>query len=319
MSERMAHEVQPLVSSPSSTIERVGEKRKAFWQRRWIDKVVFLILLVMAALLVNGEVRNWRQSSTIAQLRSELSSYSTRSEESVAQADQRLSQLESRQSAMAAQPAPDPGRKYGLIEPEVMRRAAASFLELYSYDNQGSSSYGTAGYLGRGYFITVKHGVVALGQVPGKPVRVIHDIRLNYRGENLPVRLVDVGNAPNEVDPGDWAIVWVDPRHLRGLKPLTLDLGFKFEFAEPIFRLGNDYSKGVIPTVGYVGRRMRDKLVSCLTDGHPGVSGGGVLSANGKLVAIPVGRMQGDYRFSFILPLRPEMFRKVPHLRVPPA
>jgi hypothetical protein len=28
-------------------------------------------------------------------------------------------------------------------------------------------------------------------------------------------------------------------------------------------------------------------------------------------VGIPVGRMQGDYRFSFILPLRAEMLRKV--------
>jgi hypothetical protein len=49
-----------------------------------------------------------------------------------------------------------------------------------------------------------------------------------------------------------------------------------------------------------------------LTDGHPGVSGGGVLNGDGQLVGIPIGRMQGDYRFSFILPLRPEMFRKVP-------
>ena len=57
---------------------------------------------------------------------------------------------------------------------------------------------------------------------------------------------------------------------------------------------------------------MDNGLVSCLTDGHPGVSGGGVLDVKGHLVGIPVGRMDGDYRFSFILPLRPEMFRKVP-------
>jgi hypothetical protein len=48
-----------------------------------------------------------------------------------------------------------------------------------------------------------------------------------------------------------------------------------------------------------------------LTDGHPGVSGGGVLNAEGRLVGIPIGRMQGDFRFSFILPLRDEMFQKV--------
>jgi hypothetical protein len=37
-----------------------------------------------------------------------------------------------------------------------------------------------------------------------------------------------------------------------------------------------------------------------------------VLSQSGELVGIPIGRMQGDYRFSFILPVRAEMFRKVP-------
>ena len=53
-------------------------------------------------------------------------------------------------------------------------------------------------------------------------------------------------------------------------------------------------------------------LVTALTDGHPGVSGGGVLDQRGVLVGIPIGRMQGDYRFSFILPMRAEMMRKVP-------
>ena len=51
--------------------------------------------------------------------------------------------------------------------------------------------------------------------------------------------------------------------------------------------------------------------MTCLTDGHPGVSGGGVLNQAGDLVGIPIGRMQGDYRFSFILPIRAEMLRKV--------
>jgi hypothetical protein len=37
-----------------------------------------------------------------------------------------------------------------------------------------------------------------------------------------------------------------------------------------------------------------------------------VLNQNGDLVGIPIGRMDGDYRFSFILPLRAEMFRKLP-------
>jgi hypothetical protein len=48
------------------------------------------------------------------------------------------------------------------------------------------------------------------------------------------------------------------------------------------------------------------------------VSGGGVLNQRGDLVGIPIGRMEGDFRFSFILPLRAEMFRKLPSYE-PPA
>jgi hypothetical protein len=57
--------------------------------------------------------------------------------------------------------------------------------------------------------------------------------------------------------------------------------------------------------------------VTCLTDGHPGVSCGGVLDRDGDLVGIPIGRMQGDFRFSFILSIRAEMLRKVPQLVEP--
>ena len=98
------------------------------------------------------------------------------------------------------------------------------------------------------------------------------------------------------------------------LPALKIDTSYGYDFAEPIFRLGNDYSKGIILSTGYIGQRTSNGLVTCLTDGHPGVSGGGVLNQDGSLVGIPIGRMQGDYRFSFILPLRAEMFRKVPGL-----
>ena len=96
------------------------------------------------------------------------------------------------------------------------------------------------------------------------------------------------------------------------LPALHVNIAFPYEFADPIFRMGNDYSKGIILATGYVGQRISNGLVTCLTDGHPGVSGGGVLDQHGQLVGIPIGRMQGDFRFSFILPLRREMFRKVP-------
>ena len=50
----------------------------------------------------------------------------------------------------------------GLVPVRLLRERRESFVELNAYDNFGKTSYGTAGYLGNGYFITVKHGVIAL-------------------------------------------------------------------------------------------------------------------------------------------------------------
>jgi hypothetical protein len=47
----------------------------------------------------------------------------------------------------------------GLMPVRLLRERRDSFVELNAYDNVGKTSYGTAGYLGNGYFITVKHGV----------------------------------------------------------------------------------------------------------------------------------------------------------------
>jgi S1-C subfamily serine protease len=197
----------------------------------------------------------------------------------------------------------------GLLPLTLLRERRNSFVELNSYDDHGSSNYGTAGYLGNGYFITVKHAVVALGQDGASDPRRIQSIKVTHKGRTYSAQLVDAGDARAEVDPGDWAIIKV--REPLDLPPLEVDLNYTFDFADPIFRLGNDYSKGIILATGYVGQRTSNDLVTCLTDGHPGVSGGGVLNRDGNLVGIQIGRMQGDYRFSFILPLRAEMLRRV--------
>jgi S1-C subfamily serine protease len=198
----------------------------------------------------------------------------------------------------------------GLFPVRLLRERRESFVELNAIDNFGKTSYGTAGYLGNGYFITVKHGVVALDEPEDGAQRRITAIKIRYDGRDLAARLVDTGDATVEVHPGDWAVIRV--RGDLKLPPLRLNTKYGFDFADPIVRLGNDYSKGIILSSGYVGQRTQNGLVTALTDGHPGVSGGGVLDQSGDLVGIPIGRMQGDYRFSFILPLRAEMFRKVP-------
>jgi trypsin-like peptidase len=203
----------------------------------------------------------------------------------------------------------------GLLPVHLLRDRRSSFVELYSYDNQGKTNYGTAGYLGGGYFITVKHAVVALHDDDDRQnTRRIQSVKVMYRGKEVPAKVVDTGDADVEVHNGDWAII--KTRDL-DLPALHVDAAFAYDFADPIFRLGNDYSKGIILSTGYVGQRTANGLVTCLTDGHPGVSGGGVLDQRGNLVGIPIGRMQGDYRFSFILPIRPEMLRKLPSYEQP--
>jgi S1-C subfamily serine protease len=198
----------------------------------------------------------------------------------------------------------------GMVPVSLLRERRQSFVEMYSYDTTGASNYGTAGYIGQGYFVTVKHGVIALGDQPES--RRITSVKIMVNGRAVAAKVVDSGDAQVEVDPGDWAILKV--KEAVDLPALDVNLQYGFDFADPIFRLGNDYSKGIILSSGYVGQRTSNNLVTCLTDGHPGVSGGGVLNGDGQLVGIPIGRMQGDYRFSFILPLRAEMFRKVSFL-----
>jgi Trypsin-like peptidase domain len=203
----------------------------------------------------------------------------------------------------------------GLVPVHLLRDRRSSFVELYSYDNLGKTNYGTAGYLGNGYFITVKHAVIALHDEDDRQnTRRIQSVKVVYRGKEIPAKVIDTGDADVEVHNGDWAII--KTREL-DLPALHVDAAFAYDFADPIFRLGNDYSKGIILSTGYVGQKTANGLVTCLTDGHPGVSGGGVLDQRGNLVGIPIGRMQGDYRFSFILPIRAEMLRKLPSYEQP--
>src|SRR6476620_6977360 len=143
----------------------------------------------------------------------------------------------------------------GLLPVTLLRERGNSFVELNTYDDHGQSNYGTAGYLGNGYFITVKHAVVALGQDGVSDPHRIQSIKVTYKGRALSAQLVDAGDARAEVDPGDWAIIKV--REPIDLPPLTVDLQYGFDFADPIFRLGNDYSKGIILATGYVGQRTQ--------------------------------------------------------------
>jgi hypothetical protein len=266
---------------------------------------VFLVL----GILLGAKLMSSRYDSKFISMRTDLESL--KKEISNNETPQPTGTTGAERNSIIAQAKKELQDEMGLLPITLMRDRSASFVELNSYDNRGTMNYGTAGYLGNGYFITVKHGVVSLEHDSITPARKIESVKLSYKGRQLIARIVDVGDAEVEVDPGDWAILKVSEKI--DLPALEVNTNFGFTFAEPIFRLGNDYSKGVVLATGYIGQRMPSGLVSALTDGHPGVSGGGVLDRHGVMVGIPIGRMQGDFRFSFILPLRAEMFRKVPH------
>src|SRR5213593_2058447 len=77
----------------------------------------------------------------------------------------------------------------GLLPVQLLRERRSSFVELYSYDTLGKTNYGTAGYLGHGYFITVKHAVVALGDDDARPSsRRITAVKVMYQGKEIPAK-----------------------------------------------------------------------------------------------------------------------------------
>ena len=155
-----------------------------------------------------------------------------------------------------------------------------SFVELYSYDNPGKTNYGTAGYLGDGYFITVKHGVVALDDEDDRRRAPNHVDQVLHKGK-VPAKLVDAGDADVEVHRATGR----SSRYARA-RPAAAQIDSSlpaYDFAEPIFRLGNDYSKGIILWTGYVGQRTANgsspasptviracRAAACWTRGRPG-------------------------------------------------
>ncbi len=95
-------------------------------------------------------------------------------------------------AAMVAEIKRELQSEMGLMPVTLLRDRRRSFVELYAYDSDGHSNYGTAGYLGGGYFITVKHAVVAL-PVDNHEGRKIVSVKLVYNGKTVPATLVDAG------------------------------------------------------------------------------------------------------------------------------
>ena len=154
-------------------------------------------------------------------------------------------------------------------------RAPGELRRTLCHRQLGKTSYGTAGHLGNGYFITVKHAVVALRTTRPAGQRKIGPIKIVHRGKEMPARLDRRGRRrQSKSTRGDWAIIKTKrPRPAGAARRHRLRLRFRRADLPPRQRL----LKGHHPLTGYVGQRTANGLVTCLTDGHPGVSGGGVL------------------------------------------
>src|SRR5687768_14481753 len=61
------------------------------------------------------------------------------------------------QSSLASQVTHHLTSEIGLMPISILRERRKSFVEVNAYDEFGAMRYSTAGYLGNGYFISVKH------------------------------------------------------------------------------------------------------------------------------------------------------------------
>lgn len=206
------------------------------------------------------------------------------------------------------------GSDLGHFTPTVLKKYRSSFVEVYAYYKTGKTlkaNYGTAGYLGSGFFLTSKH-IVAPYSGPGEPapppilaVKIKHDAAL------LDAEVIDTGGASvkGEVSLGDWALLRTAAPPA-GLRALRVRPDYVFHFADPLVRFGNDYNHGVVVSLGYAGQTTEEGWVPWLADLHPGASGGGVLNLDEELVGLNGGALDGDNRLAVIIPIRPEMLRR---------
>src|SRR5262249_32527450 len=83
--------------------------------------------------------------------------------------------------------------------------------------------------LGHGYFITVKHAVVALKDDDNaNGSRRVSSVVVMFDGKEVPAKIVDFGDADVEVHSGDWAIIKTKDLDLPALH---LDTAFGYDFA----------------------------------------------------------------------------------------
>jgi len=275
---------------------------------------IHLALTVVLALALCGSIWLWSHdhAEADAQLRAKTQENTTlKKRAEVAEANTKLV-IERFSDAMRTF-----ANEAGHLSGRSLRNHEKSFVQvygLYRKDRQNMAIAGTACYLGNRYFLTAKHVVLQQG-APGEPLPKTTGIDIKLNGEMIPVRLIDSGSTQeaDQVDVGDWALLKAErvPEGLIALKP---NARYSFAFGERLVRYGNDSNRGIAPAAGYVAQVSEHGWVSWLVDSLPGCSGGGVLNNKDELVGLNGGYLDGSTRLAVIIPIRAEMFRKLPRL-----
>ena len=159
-------------------------------------------------------------------------------------------------------------------------RPRESFVELYSYDNRGTTSYGTAGYSATATSSPSSTASSRSGRTAVAEPRKITSVKLIYQGKLTPRDGHRRRRRRRRGRPGDWAIIRVQGSV--DLPPLNVEPRIRLRLRRPDLPARQRLLEGHHPRTGYVGQRTANRLVTCLTDGHPGVSGGGVLNRDGR-------------------------------------
>lgn len=155
----------------------------------------------------------------------------------------------------------------------------------------GWTQTGAATHIEDGYFLTARH--IVFDEILGYS----KDITIDGAKANIKLSGVTWDWL------GDWTLLYT-----------TLDYDntrwtFTLVPCEYIFRIGNDYGRGLVPAIGLLGTKVETGCWATTMSVRGGASGGGVYNKRGELIGICVAAVAGDDSYMLFNPVRAEMLK----------
>jgi hypothetical protein len=152
--------------------------------------------------------------------------------------------------------------------------------------------------------------VIALDEPAEDATPAITAIKVRYKGRDLNARVIDSGNADVEVHPGDWAIIKVGQD--LDLPALRIDTSYGVRLRRADLPPRQRLLEGHHPEHRLCRAADAERSRHCLTDGHPGRVGRWRAEPGRQARRHSDRPDAGRLPLLVHLPIRPEMFRKVP-------